>query len=173
VISFNSGRKTRLTVVSAHLHSTTREAKLKDCLSFGNRLQRLKNFLILAHDVLPILLSHLLRSFLVSRSSRRPSEGRQSAECHSWRCSSEVCLDLRCSHDFRGWLSCGTREQPNQPLIATSRTPPWLLSRWGCRGRRLSRGLETLDTQFLLSLYRPTSRTLCRVEDGRVPRSES
>jgi serine/threonine protein kinase len=26
-----------------------------------------------------------------------------------------------------------------RPLIAASRTPPWLPSGWGCRGRRLSR----------------------------------
>src|SRR5882762_9205303 len=28
---------------------------------------------------------------------------------------------------------------PPQNFIAASRTPPWLASEWGCRGRRLSR----------------------------------
>src|ERR1700674_1437429 len=30
------------------------------------------------------------------------------------------------------------------PITVTSRPPPWLLSGWGCQGRRLSRGCEKL-----------------------------
>src|SRR5438094_1989447 len=30
--------------------------------------------------------------------------------------------------------------QQDEAVIAASRTPPWLLSGWGCLGRRLSRG---------------------------------
>src|ERR1017187_2513123 len=37
----------------------------------------------------------------------------------------------------------GRKNQPN--FIAASRTPPWLPSGWGCRGRRLSRGEEKLS----------------------------
>ena len=35
-------------------------------------------------------------------------------------------------------------------FIATSRTPPWLPSGWGCRGRRLSRGRRNPGRQFSL-----------------------
>ena len=35
-------------------------------------------------------------------------------------------------------------------VIAASRSPPWLLSGWGCQGRRLSRGPGNPDTRFLL-----------------------
>jgi hypothetical protein len=31
------------------------------------------------------------------------------------------------------------------PLTAASRTPPWLPSGWGCRGRRLARGERSAD----------------------------
>src|SRR3974377_1882342 len=50
--------------------------------------------------------------------------------------------------------SCGKKVLDNAAIVrdATFRTPPWLLSGSGCRGRRLSRALRNSDTQ--LSLWR-------------------
>src|SRR5438445_12049029 len=58
-------------------------------------------------------------------------------------------------------------------VTATSRTPPWLASGWGCRGRRLSRGTRSLDTRSLLWHCRLPSRRHERVEDAPVLRSQS
>jgi hypothetical protein len=45
--------------------------------------------------------------------------------------------------------------------IAASRTPPWLLSGWGCRGRRLSRGIMVTVPYCLDSCRRTTSESEC------------
>src|SRR5713101_7967818 len=37
------------------------------------------------------------------------------------------------------------KPEPTRHSTSASRTPPWLPSGWGCRGRRLSRGRKSLD----------------------------
>src|SRR3989441_8466251 len=50
----------------------------------------------------------------------------------------------------------------SEAAIEASRTPPWLASGWGCRGRRLSRGRG--------NLYMRSGSFPCRPEpDRRVP----
>jgi hypothetical protein len=56
-------------------------------------------------------------------------------------------------------------------LTSTSRTPPWLLSEWGCRGRRLSRGRRSPDKQSSLWLYRPAAHR--RVLNPSAPESKA
>src|SRR5713101_4850519 len=58
------------------------------------------------------------------------------------------------------------KPEPTRHSTAASRTPPWLPSGWGCRGRRLSTGRRNLGKPNELWLCRRTSRRLCRVEDG-------
>jgi hypothetical protein len=45
-------------------------------------------------------------------------------------------FDLEDSDDF---LQKTSFVASRRPLLASSRTPPWLLSAWGCLDRRLSR----------------------------------
>jgi hypothetical protein len=52
-------------------------------------------------------------------------------------------------------------------LIAASRTPPWLASGWGCRGRRLSRGRRNLGRPFWLGRRRSQERRPAPVRGAR------
>ena len=54
-------------------------------------------------------------------------------------------------------------------VIAISRTPPWLASGWGCRGRRLSRGQRSPGTHLSPWLNRLSLRRLCQVGDAPAP----
>src|SRR5215467_2490215 len=49
-------------------------------------------------------------------------------------------------------------EKRLQHTNQTWRTPPWLASGWGCRGRRLSTGPENLGTRPVINICR------CEVE---------
>src|SRR6266568_4112988 len=52
---------------------------------------------------------------------------------------------------------------------AASRTPPWLASGWGCRGRHLSRGQRSPGTHLSPWLNRLSLRRLCQVGDAPAP----
>src|ERR1700747_3292178 len=55
-------------------------------------------------------------------------------------------------------------------VIAVSRTPLWLPSGWGCRGRRLSKARRNPDTRLWPWQCRPARRERGRGRDGRVRR---
>src|SRR5437016_8783684 len=58
-------------------------------------------------------------------------------------------------------------------FTAASRTPPWLPSGWGCRGRRLSREQGSPDTLHGLWVYRLGERRREPGQDGRARRLAS
>src|SRR5215471_19898692 len=62
------------------------------------------------------------------------------------------------------------QEKNGAASIATSHTPLWLASGWGCRGRRLSRASGSPDTLLLLYWCRPAERKRVPVGDGPMRR---
>jgi hypothetical protein len=57
------------------------------------------------------------------------------------RCASATAKIILRSAELTVVIVRSLRKQA--PIIAASRTPPWLASGWGCRGRRLSRGQKS------------------------------
>ena len=60
------------------------------------------------------------------------------------------------------------RKRKADMTTATSRTPPWLVSGWGCSGQRFRIGRQTLVRVVLKRLSGPSRRDICVAQENNV-----